>query len=440
MSVTFRALAIGAIAFLVVRLLATTQLYATTFVLALLIILIGVDLARVVIRTDRSAERFLEALTSGVVEVPIRGFAGLARLVVPFERAATMLGAARAEQQQQQEYLQTLLDTVSAILIVVRSDGSVTLVNRAARKFVAAPIRSLEDIVEFGTPAVHALRTIAPGARQIIQAADGRQMLVAAAQFSIPGREPERLISLQRIAGELDAVELKAWQDMARVIAHEMMNSLTPIASLSESLECLLRDATTGGGIDTGNSSDDIAGALEVIKRRSLGLMNFIERYRSIAELPWPRMQSIHVGRFLGGIEKLMSASFRDRCISCQSRVVPPDLFFFADPELLEQAMINLLRNAADAVADVTHPEIGIACELKDGQIVLSVSDNGIGLPDHQRDQIFVPFFTTRPGGSGIGLSLARRIALAHGGKLEAHANSPAGAVFSMTLPMTRAS
>jgi C4-dicarboxylate-specific signal transduction histidine kinase len=183
------------------------------------------------------------------------------------------------------------------------------------------------------------------------------------------------------------------------------------------------------------NAPDEVAGALEAIKRRSLGLMDFVERYRTVAELPAPKMQAVRMEAFLSSIHRLLAAAFRERSIAYSSRVEPQDLTFPADPQLLEQAVINLLRNAADAVTGAEQPQIDVACEQQGGQVVLTIRDNGCGVPENRRDQIFVPFFTTKPGGSGIGLNLARHVALGHGGQLDVRANSPRGSIFTLILP-----
>ncbi len=140
------------------------------------------------------------------------------------------------------EYLQTLLDTVPAGLLVLEVDDTLALVNRAAHRLLGESAPRLADLPSLGSAAAAQLAALAPGAHRIVQFANGRRLLASAAQFATPGAPARRLVSLQRLAGDLDAVELKAWDDMARVLAHEMMNSLTPIASLSQSLDALLRD------------------------------------------------------------------------------------------------------------------------------------------------------------------------------------------------------
>src|SRR6185295_3041278 len=173
----------------------------------------------------------------------------------------------------------------------------------------------------------------------------------------------------------------------------------------------------------------------EAIKRRSRGLMEFVARYRAVAELPPARLQPLRMDEFLRGIDRLLAPALKDRGIAYGSSVSPQALTANADPQLLEQAVINLLRNAGDAVASAREPRIEVCCELRDGRVVMSIADNGCGVPDARREQIFVPFFTTKPGGSGIGLNLARHVVLKHGGQLDVRANVPLGTVFTLSLP-----
>ncbi len=440
LAVAWRALLIGALAFLVFRILTGTHLYATALLVLVVAGLIAADLSQVIGRIVRSAERDLERLVAAVSDSPAGTGASPypGQSARPFDQAAALLTAARMERQVQLEYVQTLLDTVAAALIVVEPDGRVTFANRVARALSAGPAQRLGDVPAIGDSAAPALLALRAGAREIISTADGQRMFVSVSHFTIPGREPRRLIALQRIAGDLDAVELKAWQDMAHVLAHEMMNSLTPIASLSESLEVLLKTAERAGPADVAHTNEDLVTALEAIKRRSLGLMDFVERYRAVAELPRPRLQQVQMHALVRAVSHLMGARLDQSGVDYRILVEPEDLCADADPQLLEQALINLLRNAADAVAGVEKPRIEVSCRARDEQVAIEVSDNGMGVPEDQRDQIFVPFFTTKAGGSGIGLNLARQIALSHGGRLELRANPLRGCVFTLLLPAAR--
>jgi C4-dicarboxylate-specific signal transduction histidine kinase len=163
--------------------------------------------------------------------------------------------------------------------------------------------------------------------------------------------------------------------------------------------------------------------------------MNFVERYRRIADLPRPDPKPLSLRKFVDDIDALMQPGFASRGINYGSQLRPAELVLSADAGLLSQAVINLLHNAAEAVTGRNDPAILFSCTGRDQQILFEVVDNGAGVPAERREDIFVPFFTTKPFGSGIGLTLARQIALAHGGQIEAQENEGGGMVFRMTLP-----
>jgi two-component system nitrogen regulation sensor histidine kinase NtrY len=415
LAVLARAVLLAALIVVLVRLITVTQFYATELVVALIGLLVILDLVRVVAHADRSTQRFLESLTAGDPDHPPPAY----------DRAWQSLQQDRRMQRQGSDYLQTLLDTVPAALIVIDADGALRMVNRAAYRLLGEPAPRLDQIAGLGSSAARLLSVMTPGAQQIVRLNDGRQLLASASQFSVPGGTAQRLISLQRLAGDLDAVEHKAWDDMARVLAHEMMNSLTPIASLSESLDALLR---------AGGRTEEVAGALEAIRRRSQGLMRFVERYRKVAELPEPLLQRLPLNSVLQGVERLVAPTLEQGHIGYSSRVSPPGLTVQGDADLLEQALINLLRNAAEAVRGQPAARIEVSCGVEAEMCYIDVADNGPGLSAAAREQIFIPIFTTKEGGHGIGLSLARRIALCHGGQLTVRSDDH-GSVFRLALP-----
>ena len=377
---------------LLVQLLARTPYFVTAFVLAAAIGLVLLDLARLAGR-DRS------------------------------EAAPAAAGEAR-ERAKQLEQALGLLDAVTVALFVLAPDGRVRFANRAARLLSGGTAGRLEEIECFRGEAAAAILALPVGGRKLLTLADGRAMLVWVGAFATPGGGPQRLLSAQAVAGELDAIQIGAWHAMTRVLAHEMMNSLTPIVSLSESL---IRRAESGAGMDKA--------ALETIARQSRHLIGFVERYRAIADLPAPERAPLDLALFLADIDALAGRDLRARGIAFATALHAPAAAVQADPDLLRQAVLNLVRNAAEAVAGTADAEIGLACFADGDEIRFEVSDNGPGISPDRIEEIFVPFFTTKESGAGIGLTLARQIALAHGGQVQARRDSGAGTTFVLTLP-----
>lgn len=415
LGVGVRAAAVGGLIFAALWLAATRELYATALVLFALAVLIVFDLARSAAGADRVLAVFIDGLLAEGAERPSPGM-GAPTLMAAIDRALSRLSRTRVERQSMIDYLQALADTVAAALIAVDDEGRVEWTNHAA----------LRTLGEDGLALTAArLANVRPGHSAVIDFPEGAR-LVTVSGFRAPDGRPRRLIALQRLAGELDAVELKAWQDLARILSHEMMNSLTPICSLAESSAALLRADQP--------PTPEIAEAVEVIARRSAGLMSFVDRYRELAELPPPSKARMSAADFVGRIDALMGALGREKGIDYKS-VVEPGLKLDADVELLEQAVINLVKNAFDAVDG--RDDGAVRIELRSGadEVVIEVEDNGPGLAAGDADSIFVPFFSRKQGGSGIGLTLARQIALAHGGRIEHYPCMPTGALFRLTLP-----
>jgi two-component system nitrogen regulation sensor histidine kinase NtrY len=421
-----RAIAISVLAFGVL-LAGERRLWATALVLGGLLALVVLDLARSTRSADRTLAQFIDGLMAEGYERPTIP-TGLSELGVAIKAALDRLATTRAERQQRADFMEALADTVAASLLVMDDQGGVTAVNRAARVSLGAGAGPIAAIPTLGAETARRLRELPVGAREIVRLADQRAMLAQVSGFTV-GTGSRRLIALQSISGDLDAVEVKAWQDLVRVLAHEMMNSLTPICSLSESIAARLAEP------DGAETRAEIGEAAEVISRRGRGLMHFVERYRRLTDAPAAVKSRTPAAELVRNLDRLAAAMIGEAPIAYSSAVHPSWLTIDADPDLLEQAMINLLKNAVDAVRGRPAAQVRLTCTLEEDQVALTVIDNGPGLPLADPEGVFVPFFTTKEGGSGIGLTLARQIALGHGGRLEHRAATPQGAVFQLLLP-----
>ncbi|MGZ3368910.1 MAG: sensor histidine kinase [Caulobacteraceae bacterium] len=407
-----------------VELLLRTHLYATALIVAALAGLVLADIYRTAGRADVILSQILDRMTGAASDRARERLVGFPALAQAADVAADRLRRSSQERQREIEGLKALLDTTPAALFILRDDGTVDLANRAAFALAGREVRRLDDFLRFG-PASEAIADLRAGGRAVIAMADDRKVFVSVSQLSHPAAGPVRLVALQPIAGELDVVEQAAWRDLMRVLAHEIMNSLTPIASLSESLARRLPEAADA----------EAKAALEVIARRSENLMGFVDRYRLVADTPPPIRAPVRLDAFASDITRLLAGSFAEARAKLTLEVVPPDLEVEADRSLLEQAVINLLKNALDASRASPSPSVALVCSTAEDQVTITVRDNGEGVPPERLETIFVPFYTSRSGGSGIGLSLARQIAQAHGGQLTARNNEGGGATFEMSLP-----
>jgi two-component system nitrogen regulation sensor histidine kinase NtrY len=427
-----RAVLIGVLAFGAIA-VALHHLYATALVLGGAAAVLGLELARNADATDRMLAQFVSGLTAEGNDRPTPP-PGLRRLGGAIEHAFDRLGRARLERQQRIDFAEALAENVLAALLVVDEAGTVVRANRAAHRLLGEAGGPLDRLPALGPQAARRLLGLASGGREIVRLADDRSVLASMNVFRASGYAPLRLVALQSLSSDLDVVVLKSWQDLVRVLAHEMMNSLTPICSLSDSIATRLRHPGEDG-VAPGEVSADVAQAVEVIARRSAGLMNFVERYRKLAETPAAVRTPIAMSQFVDTLDRLMTPLMSEAGVDYASEVEPENLGVEADRDLLEQATINLLKNALDAVSGRPGATIRLSCHLGDDHVAVTVEDNGPGLVCDDAETAFVPFFTTKTGGSGIGLTLARQIALAHDGRIEHMRREPTGAIFRLLLP-----
>jgi len=327
-----------------------------------------------------------------------------------FNRVLARFQDARAERDVQAGYLETVVRHVPIPFIAVRSDGSLSLVNNPARRLTGmSTLTHLDQLAELDPNLPARMRELEAGSQQLLQSklrGVPAELRVSVSEIRMDSGV-ERLYSIENLSGELTARESSAWRNLIRVLTHEIMNTLTPVTSLAQ---------TTSGMLDDESAKEDIREAVQTIARRAEGLTEFVLRYRELLKVPQPDPTSVPVKEALASIATLMGATLADVELSVE--VMPASLEVTADSALLDQVLVNLVKNALEAMVDTAAPRLVLGGRLDFGRTLVTVSDNGPGIDEHTLEQIFVPFFTTKREGSGIGLSLCRQIMTAHGGEI----------------------
>ena len=436
-----RLLLIGAAMLATVWLLVQPGLHGLTLIAVSVTALLSAELWYFINRSNRELTRFLDALRHADFSQRF----GLQGLGSGFDDLGETLGDVMKRQQQQREERETanrrlraLIEHIPVPLLTVHSDQSITLQNNAARRlFGAGKVTRLPDLLRYGSGFHSAVLEAVPGHRELVTfTVEGIEYRLTMATTEIViGGQAERLVSLQDIQTELDETQAEAWQDLVKVLTHEIMNSITPITSLATTAGDLVEDLRERNdrGEPLGEDLEDLHDAVRTVARRSGSLVQFVESYRQITRLAPPERRRIRLDELFGSAARLAGAEWPDSESRLQWSVEPPGLDVFADRDLLEPTLLNLLRNAWLATAEVDDPQIRMLARLnRRGHVTIVISDNGPGVPEDLARKIFVPFFTTRKGGSGVGLALARQVMIAHKGFIRLDHNEQGGARFTL--------
>jgi two-component system nitrogen regulation sensor histidine kinase NtrY len=394
-------------------------------------------------KTNRDISRFLLSIryddTSQAFTSEGLG-SSFSELNEAFGRVVRKLQEARSDMEVHARYLNTIIQHLGIGLLVYKPDGAVILINNAAKKLLkVAGLSDIRNLKPASPELVNTLLNLKHGDKKLekFHSEGETGYLSIFARTFLMREEKCILVSIQNIQAELEEKEMEAWQNLIKVLTHEIMNSITPISSMTATLLDML-----GTGEKHGTSTyepigreeiEEMSEALKTIHQRSQGLMNFVNSYRNMTLIPKPKFRLLSVSDFFRRVENLMSHKMTDHGIAFRWSVEPETLELTADPDLMEQVMINLLLNAIRAVAGRQKPGIRLAAALSpEGKVIITVEDNGVGIVEEALENIFIPFFTTNKQGSGIGLSLSRQILRLHNATISAKSVTDQGATFTL--------
>lgn len=330
--------------------------------------------------------------------------------------------------EQEFQYYETLLNTIDTLILVLGKNDRIYWMNRAAIKDLCGfRIHHLSELTALQSDFPSFLKTLRPGETQVItlkKEHTQQELAVSATEYSSSGMQL-KLVNLKNIHSVLEIKEMESWQKLVRVLTHEIMNSITPVISLSDTLCERMQQNDFS---ETATSI--LLQGMQTIHRRSKGLLQFVENYRKLTRLPLPMRTSVKVSSLMCDIQKLYP--------QCNFRCHHLDTLLLIDRTQIEQVLINLIKNAQEACTKKEKPVICLEAflEKNNTEYTIRITDNGTGILPEVTDKIFVPFFTTKTSGSGIGLSLCKQIINQHHGQLTVHSIPEEGSCFTLHLPL----
>jgi two-component system nitrogen regulation sensor histidine kinase NtrY len=400
------------------------------------------ELFRFITKTNRNLTRFLESVKYSDFASGFNADNKLGRsfkdLNLAFNQVLEAFRKARSEKEEHLLYLNTIVEHVTTGLISFDLEGNVGLINATAKRFLKTDsLRNIEDLIEKQSRIYKVLFDLPTGKSELLRLEGDIQLSINATEIILRGKKV-KLVALQNIQPELQKKELEAWQNLTKVLRHEIMNSITPIASLTSTLKDILIEDLKA--VDNKfelpeEAVEDLQDGLETIAGRSKGLIKFIDAYRDYTSIPLPQIKNILIENLFEHISQLMKIEIRKANIDFEYLASPDSLTMRFDEELIEQVLINLIKNAIEAQDNQPNPKIILLADYDEQENPrISVSDNGSGIVMEALEQIFIPFYTTKKRGSGIGLSLSRQIMQLHNGTLTVESKLDMGTKFTMTF------
>lgn len=357
-------------------------------------------------------------------------------LHIEFNAILAKLKEDQAEREANYQYFRSVFQHLSIGLMTFGENGEIQIFNVAAKRILQVEelknIKQIEGINKELHLAIQHLRT---GGSELIKIAhpDGiMQLSVYVIELLMRG-ERFKLVSLQNIQSELEEKEMEAWQNLVKVLTHEIMNSIAPISSLAGTLKSELEDKIENNQALMPGDMEDCMMGISTIEKRSEGLIGFVSEFRSMAHLPAPKFGSIGISGLFDQLEILLQNQLENKGITLRKHLNPVGLVLFADQHQIEQVLINLLQNAIQALEESEQKVITLSGFIDEaGKIIIEVADTGKGIEEEALSKIFIPFFTTKKKGSGIGLSISKQIMRRHKGNIQVRSKLGEGSIFKL--------
>jgi two-component system, NtrC family, nitrogen regulation sensor histidine kinase NtrY len=421
--IIFRIALIVSNVLLISAILGDKRLFFNQIILALILIIQIGELIRFVNFTNRELTKLFYAIKHSDFSItfkqPIggRSFKELRDSMVDIIHAYKQV---KIEKEAQFHFLQMLVNQLHIGIIAIENNESITLINPTAQQMVGVDgLKNWKLLQQINPRFTREIGQMGEHGKKLIEMKGVGESYFTSAAVStlLILDQPLKLITLQNINSEIEQKEIEAWHKLIRILTHEIMNSVTPISSLTETMQSMLeRKDGTEKTLDQLNQEtiSDIRFSLSTIQKRTDGMLQFVENYRKLTKVPKPTLEKIEVGPFIQGIAKLMAHEMTRTGVGLELEL-SEGIIINADVAQIEQVLINIITNSIHAVAGRDRPSIKIKTYLQDRHVIIAISDNGKGISSKELSEIF----TTKKDGSGIGLSLSKQIMAVHGGSIK---------------------
>jgi len=423
--------ALGATALLIVK-----QLYIYELLVVPVIIYLVIDLYRRQTKMLKETSQFAASIKYRDFSRNFNTRTGpheMRELWGNFNGVNDVLKEISKERETQHLYLQSILELVdTGILSYDMDSGDVMWMNESLKQLIGLPyMKTINGLSKRDNDLMEKIQELKPGSHVVTSLLHERsplKVLLSATSFHSGGRK-YKLVAFQNVNDAMDEAEAKAWQKLLSVMTHEIMNSIAPIASLSDTLKNRLDGHAAKD--DPAALIEDLKLGIDTIKKRSNGLLRFTETYRGLNKITSLSLQSVYPRDLFENVYNLMEPTLEDKNIELDIHLKDPSIMIEGDPHLLEQVLINIVVNAIDAVKETEQPKIVLSAYLSTNEkVAIKVSDNGTGIEPELLEQVFVPFFTSKKNGSGIGLSLCKQIMMLHNGNIQVMSEVGKGSAF----------